>query len=69
MSYEGETCRNRYIRGQEHLKQLESKSAKSVIWKHIVEEHKADQDKTEFSMKVSGIFSRVRQIKIFSSNL
>ena len=56
MSYKGETCRTGYIRGQEHLKQLESKSEKSVMWKHIVEEHKADQDKTEFSMKISGIF-------------
>ena len=26
------------------------------MWKHIVEEHKADQDVTEFSMKISGIF-------------
>ena len=63
VSYEGETCRNGYIRGQEHLKQLENKSDKSALYKHIRENHENDQE-VEFSMKIKGIFKNAmtRQI-------
>ena len=37
--YIGETCRNAHLRGNEHLKLLEKKSEKSVLYKNIVNDH------------------------------
>ena len=37
--YIGETCRNAHLRGNEHMKLLEKESEKSVLYKHIVNEH------------------------------
>ena len=38
--YEGETGRSARLRGAEHLKQLEKKSDKSVLFKHKMAAHK-----------------------------
>ena len=37
--YIGETSRNTYSRGKEHLRDLDSKNERSVMWKHAKEEH------------------------------
>ena len=38
-SYEGESCRNGYICGKEHNRELEKKTGNSVLYKHIIKEH------------------------------
>ena len=53
-SYEGETCRNAYIRGKEHLKALEQKSKHSVLYKHIENDHNGEKDAAKFQMRVVG---------------
>ena len=40
--YIGETARNTYNRGKEHLKDLEKKSDKSVLWRHAKEKHQSN---------------------------
>ena len=52
-AYKGETGRNSYTRGLEHLKALESRSAdKSVIWLHSVYHHSRRED-IKYSMRVT----------------
>ena len=55
-SYEGETCRNGYLRGKEHLKALENKTESSVLYRHIQNEHKGEPDDVKFEMKTTGRF-------------
>ena len=55
-SYEGETCRNAYIRGNEHLKALQQKSKHSVLLKHVETDHNDEKDSVEFQMRVVGRF-------------
>ena len=55
-TYEGETCRTGYIRGQEHLKQFKNKSEKSVMYRHVIEDHKNEEESVQFSMKIRGRF-------------
>ena len=55
-SYEGETCRNAYIRGKEHLKALEQKSKHSVLYKHIENDHNSEKDTVKFQMRIVGRF-------------
>ena len=56
-AYEGESCRNLYLRGLEHKRLLETKSKSSVLYKHAIENHtNEDPNKVEFSMKVTGSF-------------
>ena len=38
-TYEGESGRNGYARGLEHLQGLQTKSIKSPLWKHCLLEH------------------------------
>ena len=63
-TYEGKTCRNAYIWGQEHKKQLENRSDKSVLFKHIQDEHKDEEDQVNFKMKITGRFKKpmIRQL-------
>ena len=52
-AYEGETGRNSYIRGLEHLKVLESWSEdKSVLWLHSFYHHSRRED-IKYSMRVT----------------
>lgn len=37
--YVGETSRNTFTRGKEHLKDMESRSDKSVLWRHARDSH------------------------------
>ena len=52
ISYEGETARTGYIRGREHQKELENKSKRSVLYKHVLKEHQEEQEAVEFQMKI-----------------
>ena len=60
--YEGETGRNGFTRGAEHLASLRLESEEHPLWKHCMLEH--DGTKVEFSMKVCGRFQScmVRQV-------
>ena len=52
--YEGETGRSARLRGAEHLKQLEKKSEKSVLFKHKMAAHK--NENVKFKMEITGHF-------------
>ena len=56
ISYEGETCRNAHIRGNEHMKALERKDDKSALYKHILSDHREEKQQVQFQMKVVGRF-------------
>ena len=60
--YEGETGRNGFTRGAEHLASLRLESEDHPLWKHCLLEH--DGSKVNFSMKVCGSFQSciVRQV-------
>ena len=55
-TYEGESCRNGYLRGLEHQRDVEKKNEKSAIYKHIVKDHANEKEKVEFKMKIVGRF-------------
>ena len=55
-TYEGETARNAHIRGNEHLKDLERKNDKSVLYRHVKKEHSNEENEVEFKMKTVGRF-------------
>ena len=48
--YLGESSRTGFLRGGEHLESLKSRSSKSPLWKHCVEDHSGQE--VNFSMKV-----------------
>ena len=60
--YEGETSRNAYTRGIEHLDALRLHDDENALWKHCLVAH--DGNRAEFTMKVVGIFRTplVRQV-------
>ena len=53
-TYEGETGRSARVRGAEHLKDLEKKKPKSVLFKHQMTDHKNEEVK--FQMKITNKF-------------
>ena len=53
-TYEGETGRSARVRGAEHLKDLEKKKQKSVLFKHQMTDHKNEEVK--FQMKITNKF-------------
>ena len=54
--YKGETGRNAFSRGEEHLDYLEaSDEDKSVLWLHSVHHHQSRQG-VQYSMRVTGAF-------------
>ena len=55
-TYEGKTCRNAHLRGREHLKDLEKKSDRSVLFKHIKADHTDEENKVKFNMEIVGRF-------------
>ena len=57
ISYEGETARNGYIRGAEHRKELEKRSKKSVLYRHVLKDHESEQNNVDFQMKIVGTFN------------
>ena len=52
--YIGETSRNAYTRGLEHMSDLARKDEKSPLHMHSIEKHGGE--KMNFTMKVTGIF-------------
>ena len=52
--YEGETGRSARIRGAEHLKELQLKKEKSVLYKHKMSDHKNEEVK--FRMEITKKF-------------
>ena len=60
--YEGETGKNCYTRGKQHLDALRLEDEENALWKHCLVEHNGM--KAEFSMKALGTFFSclVRQI-------
>ena len=52
--YDGETSRNAYHRGKQHLAQYKNKSSDSVLWKHCVSVHQGSP--AEFEMSVGRSF-------------
>ena len=55
-AYKGETGRNGYSRGAEHLNYWEANDEdKSVLWLHSLHHHQGRQD-VKYSMKVTGAF-------------
>ena len=60
--YEGETGKNCYTRGRQHLDALRLEDEENALWKHCLVEHNGL--KAEFSMKALGTFFSclVRQI-------
>ena len=57
ISYEGETARSGYLRQREHMKELEKKSKRSVLFKHVMNDHRNEEDDVEFEMKIVGRFT------------
>ena len=55
-TYEGETCRNMYLRGKEHLNQYKNNDKHSVMLKHIKTDHEKEAKKVEFEMKLVKTF-------------
>jgi hypothetical protein len=54
--YKGETGRNSYTRGLEHLDNLEARNEdKSVLWLHSVYHHQSQAD-IKYSMRVTGVY-------------
>ena len=61
--YHGETSKNAFTRGKQHLDEYSNKAAKSVLWRHCRERH--DNQIQEFKMKVTGQYrndAMLRQI-------
>ena len=55
-AYHGETGRNGYSRGVEHLANLDSRDEdRSVLWQHSVHQHQGRQD-VVYLMKVTGCY-------------
>ena len=53
-AYQGETGRNGFTRGREHLENLEAKNEdKSVLWLHSIYHHQRRED-VKYSMRVTG---------------
>ena len=54
--YKGETGKNGFERGKQHLKYLQKKDTKdSVLWLHSLHHHQGRED-IKYSMSVTGIF-------------
>ena len=56
VSYEGESARSGYLRSREHQSELRRKSKTSVMYKHIIDEHRDEQSDVNFEMKIVGKF-------------
>ena len=54
--YIGETGRNAYTRGLEHIEGMKNKNEESVLHKHNIENHEGNLTSTDFVMVVTGTF-------------
>ena len=53
--YVGETSRNAYVRGKEHIDKYRRNDQKSPLWKHVQNRHEGRTD-VNYSMKVASHF-------------
>ena len=58
ISYEGETARNAYIRGKEHKRAYERENQNSVLYKHVLSEHKNEKEMVDFDMTAVSKFKK-----------
>ena len=65
--YIGETSRNTYTRGKEHMKSLAKKEERSALWKHCKEKHNNEMQK--FEMKVTGSYSNAATFRQISEGV
>ena len=56
--YQGESSRNLYLRGREHLNQLKNEKSNSVMLKHNMNEHENELERVEYEMKITGSFRK-----------
>ena len=64
-AYKGETGRNGFSRGVEHLNYLEANDEdKSVLWLHSLHHHQGLQD-VKYNMKVTGAFQEFLETNFF----
>ena len=56
--YYGETSRNIYLRSKEHYSDVNSKTTKSWMYKHIKKEHNGNMDQVKFKWKIVGSFKK-----------
>ena len=64
--YAGETGRNLYKRGDEHLTDLEKRVAEKPLWKHIQEKHGGRMEREifeHFKMTLTGTFFKPQRRK------
>ena len=64
--YAGETGRNLFMRGEEHLTDLEKRAAEKPLWKHIQETHGGRMEVEifeHFKMTLKGIFFKPQRRK------
>ena len=55
--YHGESARNGYLRGREHVSEYRKKSKNSIMYKHVLGEHKHEQSDVKFEMNIVGRFN------------
>ena len=73
--YIGESARNGFTRGKEHMQTYKNKCKSSIMYRHSKDKHKEFKGKTKFNMKITGIYRNdptLRQVtegtKIQNSN-
>ena len=54
--YIGESARNGYTRGREHMDEYKNKSKNSVLLRHAREKHDDTNGNTRYKMKVIGLY-------------
>ena len=57
MSYEGESVRSGYLRQRDHMREFRNRSKRSVLYKHVLSEHRDEKEIVDFGMKIVGKFS------------
>ena len=64
VEYWGETGRDCFTRGGEHIKGCREKGEENPMWKHVWETHKGEGGDELFSMRMEGAFKKplARQI-------
>ena len=53
-TYWGESARNGFTLGKEHLSAIRNKNEENAMWKHCVKHHRGDR--AEFKMKITSTF-------------
>ena len=54
--YIGESARNGYTRGREHLQEYKNKSKNSIMHRHVNEKHSNSNREIKYKMKITGLF-------------